>query len=151
MHRELEGSCLKKLIGESWNAIIRVCHLEMDIGNECCKDGLRREKKTTCNNGSNFTDCDEVCTISALTLPQVNNFVPISKIEVLNSFNYKIFVMMLNFPILPTKISHLPNVTYKMFLGGVAPSKPHPRSSGQEEKITKDNEDNEDNGRQKGR
>ena len=39
----LKGSSLKKIIGELWNAIIRVCHLEMDIGNECCKYGLRRE------------------------------------------------------------------------------------------------------------
>ena len=44
LHRGgLEGSGLKKIIGESCNAIIRVCHLEMDIGNECCKYGLRRE------------------------------------------------------------------------------------------------------------
>ena len=45
LHREgLEGSDLKKIIGESRNAIIRVCHLEMDIGNECCKFELRRER-----------------------------------------------------------------------------------------------------------
>ena len=31
--------------------------------------------------------------------------------------------MMLNFPILPTKISHMPTVTYKTFLGGVATPK----------------------------
>ena len=44
LHRGgLEGSSLKKIIRESWNAIIRVCYLEMDIGNECCKYGLRRE------------------------------------------------------------------------------------------------------------
>ena len=41
--RRLEGSGLKKIIGESWNAIIRVCHVEMDTGNECCKYGLRRK------------------------------------------------------------------------------------------------------------
>ena len=41
--RRLEGSGLKKIIGDSWNAIIRVRHLEMDTGNECCKYGLRRE------------------------------------------------------------------------------------------------------------
>ena len=44
LHRGgLEGGGHKKIIGESGNATLRACHLEMDIGNDCCKYGLRRE------------------------------------------------------------------------------------------------------------